>query len=322
MLKYVLKRILIIIPIVLAVIFVLFILIDALPGSNIRQAPIHNNGDALDSVFAFFNAGENLFTRYARYCYNVFFHFDFGQSAATRVSLTGEISRHTRVTLAILAGGAGAATFFGIPIGAYAAVHKNGKRDRIINIVTLIFSAIPNYALALVIALIFVMYLGLLPMMGRYTSPVSYIMPTLTLALGGISLLARMTRASMLEELRQPYIIALRSKGLKKENVVYRHALKNAAVTVISVLGGFFSQLICGTFVVEHFFNIPGIGLYMLRAVGLRDHLEILGCTVTMAVILAAINVATDVLYAFVNPQIRLRYAKGERDALKKTAAE
>ena len=310
MMRYVIKRVLVVVPIVLASIFVLFVLLYALPTSNIRQMPIHGDGDALDAVFAFVDAGENFATKYIRYCYNLFFHFDFGRSSATRLRLSSMLPRYTRTTLTVLASGVGATMLIGIPVGAYTAVHKNSKRDRILNVVTLVFSSIPNYAMALMIALTLVSYLGLLPMMSRYSSPASYIMPTLTIALGGISLIVRMTRASMLEVLQQPYITALRAKGLRGASIVYRHALKNAFVTVASVLGSFISQMIGGTFVVEHFFNMPGLGLYMLRSVGFRDHFEILACTVVMTILLATTNIAADILHAFVNPQIRLRYTK------------
>ena len=313
MIKYAIKRILIVIPIILAVILVLFILLYFISGSSISRMTSYGGGDTLDSIFGFFKLTDNFFTKYIRYCYNVFFHFDFGRSSSTMMRLMGELDYRIRNTVSLLAVGVGATLIIGIPIGAFAAVRKNHMRDRVISVIVMFFSAIPNYALAIAITLFFAVYLRVVPVIITYTSPIAYFLPMLTLSLGGIASIARMTRASMIEELQRPYITALRSKGLKDGSVVYRHALKNALVPVISALGGLIAQLLCGTFVVEHFFNVPGLGSYMLRSVGSRSHLEILGCTVLMTFILAITNIAADVLYSFVNPQIKLRYTKSSK---------
>ena len=309
MVKYAIKRILIIIPIVLAIIFVIFALLYILPGSQIRHMPIYGGGDALDSVFAFFDAGNNLLTKYIRYCYNAFIRFDFGESSQASGVVEMLLPR-ARTTLILLAGSVAALTVVGIPIGVYTAIYEDSPADRIINIVSLVFSSIPSYSMALVIALVFVLYLRVLPMMNQLSSPLAYIMPTLTISLGGIASIARMTRACMIETLEQPYISALIAKGLKEPAIFYRHALKNALIPVISSLGGIISQLICGMFVVEYFFNTPGLGFVMLRSVSTRQHVETLGCVAAMTLILASVNIVIDILTAFINPQIRLQYIR------------
>ena len=311
MIKYIVKRVLLIYLIVLVIIFILFLLLYALPASLVRSMPIYGGGDALDSVFSFFNAGDNFFTKYIRYCYNVIVRFNFGYTVSSSRRLAMELSARLRTTLTILACGVGATLLIGVPLGAYSAVHKNSKRDRIINVVTLFFSAIPSYTIAFLLVVIFSLYLGLVPVLSSYASPVAYFLPTLTITLGGVALISRTTRTSMLEILEQPFITALRSKGLKERHVVYRHAFKSALITILSVLGGLIAQMLCGTFVVELFFNVPGLGSYMLRSVGFRDHIEMLGCTVIMAIVLATTNIIADVAYTFVNPQIRLRYTRG-----------
>ena len=322
MLSFLIKRILLIFVIVLAIILIMFILLYTIPGSFLRFMPINSaDGDMLDTIFEHFNASNNFFTQYIRYCYNVFFRFNLGFSASTNYRLTRELSYRVTNTLAILACGVGATFLLGIPIGVYSAVHRNGKRDRVINTVTLFFSAIPTFAMAMMVVLTLAVYLRVLPVITTYRSPVAYIMPTITISLGGIALIARTTRASMLEVLEQPFITALRSKGLKERDVVYKHAFKNALIPVVSVTGGFISQMFCGTFVVEQFFNVPGLGSYMLRSVGQRDHFEMLGCTVIIAIFLATTNILADIIYAFINPQIRLRYARSESKKLRKEVA-
>ena len=309
MVRYTVKRVLMMIPIILIVTLILFILLYSLTGSSIRLMPAYGGGDALDSMFDFFGAGDNLFTKYIRYCYNVFFHLDLGKSGNGRLDVASELGYRVNNTLLLLASGVGVTLAAGIPIGVYCSMHKDSKGDRIINVVSLFFSSIPNYAVAMSLALIFSVYLRIIPVLSDYTTPTAFILPTLTITLGGVASVSRMTRASMLEVLEQPYITALRSKGLKEAEVVYSHALKNALIPVISILGGLISQLLFGTIVVEYFFNTPALGTYMLRAVSGRDHFAILGCTVVLAVILTVLNIVVDLLYAIASPQIRLRYS-------------
>ena len=316
MLSFIVKRLLLIVVIVLVIILIMFILLYSLPGSSLRYMSIYSrDSDMLDSLFTSMNANDNLFNKYIRYCYNILLRFEFGTSVGTNLRLTRELSYRVRNTLLILACGIAATMLLGIPLGVYIAVHKNGKRDRIINALTLFCSAIPTFAMAMIVVLTLAVYLRLLPVVTTYKSPVAYVMPTITIALGGIALIARTTRASMLEVLEQPFITALRSKGLKERDVVYHHAFKNAMIPVVSVLGGFIAQMLCGTFVVEQFFNVPGLGSYMLRSVGQRDHLDILGCTVVIAVFLASTNILADVIYAYINPQIKLRYVKTKKQS-------
>ena len=297
------------IPIFLGVTLILFALLYMLVGSSIRHMPSYGGGDALDSFFAYLNAGNSFITRYIRYCYNILTKFDFGRSGYTKLYVTFELRYRIRNTLLLLLSGVGATLIVGIPAGVYAAVHKDGKRDRIINIITMFFSSIPSYSIAIVIVLLLAVYWRLLPVISSYNSPQAFIMPTLTVSIGGIASVIRMTRTSMLEELEKPYITALRAKGLKENSVVYRHALKNAMVPIVSTISTLISQLLFGTIVVEYFFNVPGIGTLMLRGVEMRDDTSILGCAVVLAVFITILNIVTDVLYMNVNPQIKVRYS-------------
>ena len=308
MAKYIIKRTLMIFLIILCVTFILFVLLYSLPGSRIRMLPIDGSGDALDAVFSFLNASDNIVTKYIRYCYNDLVHLDFGRTMAGQ-PLFDMFSERTRITLILLTGSVVATLAVGIPAGMYAAVRKDSLGDRAINVLALSFSSIPPYTMAFMVAIFFVLYLRVLPMGHFRITPRVFIMPMITIMLGGIATIARITRTSMLEVLEQPYITALRAKGLKETGVICRHALKNALVPVISVLGGYFGQMLCGTFVAEHFFHIRGLGFSILRAVGMREHYEVLGSAMIVTAILAAMNIVTDILYAFVNPKIRLRYA-------------
>jgi peptide/nickel transport system permease protein len=244
-----------------------------------------------------------------RYIYNIIVYQDFGRSTATRAGLISDISYRIQNTLFLLLSGIGVTMITGIPIGIYAALRKGRAGDRVVSVISLFLSAIPPYSIAMILALVICVYLRLLPILQSYTNPQAYILPAVTIALGGIASVARMARSAMLEVLEQPYITTLRSKGLGERSVVLKHALKNALLPIISTLGGYIAQLLCGTLVVEHFFNVPGLGSFMLSSLSFRDHFEILGCAVILTVILMCMNLVSDILYAFVNPTIRLRYA-------------
>ena len=307
MTRYIIKRLVLIPLTMLVIVLVLFALLYILPTSRIRLMPIYAGGDLLDSVFIYYNAGTNLLTQYIRYCYNIIFHFNFGNSSVG-YALSSTLTSYIRNTVVITLSGIFITLTAGIPVGIYTATHNNSVGSRLITTISLLLSAIPTFAMALMVALVMVLYLGILPMATLVTEPISYIMPTLTIALCGISSIVRMTHASMLEVLDQPYITALRAKGLNEVCVLYRHSLKNALVPVISELGRFCSYLLCGAFVVEHFFNIPGLGYFMLRSVGERNHTEILGCTAVMSFLIILLNTVIDIVYMAVNPRIKLRY--------------
>ena len=308
MVRYIVKRTLLIIPAELVILFIFYALIYTLPASRMMM-PIHQGGDALDSFFRAINAPDNFLAKFVRYIYNIVVYQDFGRSAATRVSIISDMSYRIKNTLFLLLSGVGVTMITGIPIGIYAALRKGRVGDRVVSIISLFLSAIPPYSIAMILALVFCVSLRLLPLLPSYTNPIAYILPAVTIGLGGIASVARMARSSMLEVLEQPYITALRSKGLEERSVVLKHALKNALLPIISTLGGFIAQLLCGTLVVENFFNVPGLGSFMLYSVSSRDHFEILGCAVILTLILMCMNLTSDILYAFVNPKIRLRYA-------------
>lgn len=308
MMRYLTIRFLTIILTVLCVIFILFALLYILPGSYIRMMPIYGGGDALDSVYSALNVTDSLFTKYIRYCYDVCFHFSFASSATTVHHLLGS---RVLTTLLILASGLVATLIVGIPAGVYLAIRNNKTADHILSVVLQLLSSLPSYITSIVVLLIFASYLRIIPVTIYPRNALSYFMPTLTITIGGASSVARMTKANLLDVLGQPYIIALQAKGLQRKSIIYRHALKNALIPIVSYLRGFSAQLICGTLVVERFFSLRGAGTFLLNAVSSRNHFEILACTVILTVVLSLMNVAADVFTAIINPFVRLRYRKG-----------
>lgn len=313
MIIYFIKRALLIIPIILVVILIMFLLLYALPGTNTRQLSSYGGGDVLDSVFKFLNVGDNIATKYVRYCFNVFTKFEFGDSSAFDMPITRELGYRLKLTLLLAGLGLAATLLFGIPAGVFAAVHQGRWQDNAITFFTVLFSSIPSYALGLLLCLFFALKLGWLPPFG-FTGPANLILPTITISAGGIASVARMTRSSMVTVLDQQYIMTLRSKGLRERIVVYGHALKNSLIPVVAVISGLVAQLLCGALIVEIFFSIPGLGSYLVNSISTRDSAQLLGCTVLIAFMLSVVSVLTDMLYAFVNPQFKVQFIKGARD--------
>ena len=306
MIAYLTRRIVRVIVTVLLVVFILFMLLSSLPGSRLRSMPSYGGGDALDKALEFFNAGDGLFTKYLRYCYNVLTKLDFGVSPLTNRQIADNLFKYGRVTTYILVISLALALLIGIPAGAFTAVTKSRTADKTVSIVMLALSSIPSYTIAMMIVLVIVVRFKLLPMNYSTVTPRALLMPALTLILSSAASIARMVRASMRETLEEPFITALRAKGLREDSVVYRHALKNALIPIISTLKGFTVRLLCGTFVIEHFFNIHGLGLFLLRSVNDRYHMEILGCTTIIAFGIAIVSIICDLLYSLADPQIKL----------------
>jgi len=299
-----------IIPVMLGVVFIVFVMLYVLPGPTVNQIPSYGGGDMLDVIFKTLNAENSVGARYIRYCFNAFIRFDFGLPG------TYFIAARVRLTLILVSLGVAAALIIGGLAGVYTAIHHNKWQDHAIMFFVLLFSSIPSFCIAVVLCSIFAVALQVLPLFGIST-PAHYILPTLTLSAGGIATMTRITRASMLEVLSQSYIIALRSKGLKERIVVYLHALRNSLIPVLSMLGTLAAQILFNSFVVEIFFTIPGIGSFLLEAVEKRNHTAVLCSAVIITTILSVVFIATDLLYTLVNPRIKLEYIKHSRKNVK-----
>ncbi len=308
MLWYFTKRILHIFLIVLVVVFIVFLLLYFLPGTDTSQFNSREVSDNLNQVLEYLDGG--FFADYIRYCYNLFIKFDLGVSSY-KTQISQQIALRLRPTF-LLAGISLAATLIiGIPAGIIAAIHKDKWKDNFITVVTVFVSSIPVFLLALILTLIFALKLKWLPVSGLYDVK-SFILPITTLSFGGIAILTKMTRSSMIEVLNKQFITGLRAKGLKEVWVIYCHALKNLLIPVVSVISTLASQLLCGALIVERFFSIPGIGSYMVEAISRRDSAVILGCIVIFTVILSLVAVISDIAYALINPKFRSQYRRHE----------
>jgi peptide/nickel transport system permease protein len=196
------------------------------------------------------------------------------------------------------------AVVLAIPAGVYSATHRNRWSDRLLSLVSLLGLSFPNFALGPVLILFFAIKLAVLPVSGS-GSLAHLVLPAVTMGGALAAILTRMVRTAMLEELGQDYVRTARAKGLSERTVVYRHALRNAMLPVITVLGLQFGALLAGAIVTETIFSWPGIGRLSIQAIANRDYYLVQGCILAIGLTYVAVNFLTDLLYSVVNPRIR-----------------
>lgn len=305
MTRYILKRILMLIPIMLCVILIVYALLYTTVGARKNALSSYGGGDWLDTVFEKLGIEETFVSRYIRYCYKVFFKFDFGVQDGRTV--TSDIRYRMTLTLRLTMWGFAGTLIFGVGIGLFAALRQGSWAENAVMAFITFLSSIPSYTLALMLVLLFALHLNILPAFG-FTRPGSMIMPSLTVAIGGIASTARLTRSSVVEILDQTYVTALHAKGLGKRSIIFVHVLKNAMVPVVSNLTIVMSQMLCGAIVVERFFSLPGLGTMLLTAVTSRNQTNLLAASVIIAFMLVSVNILADIIYTFLNPQMRTQF--------------
>jgi len=193
----------------------------------------------------------------------------------------------------------------GIPLGIWSALHQGKWQDNFSMILATIFITIPSFVLAVLLLYFFAVKLQMLPVMGL-DMPSAYILPVFSLSAYSISFIARLIRSSMIEALSQDYIRTAKAKGLSRVIVVYKHALKNSLIPVVTYLGPLVAGVLTGSFVIEKIFTIPGMGGYYVTSISNRDYSLIMGTTIFYAAFLILMNLIVDIIYVFIDPRIKL----------------
>jgi peptide/nickel transport system permease protein len=231
-------------------------------------------------------------------------HGDLGRSIRYNQTVTKLIAQRYPYTLRLTLASLFVAIILSIPAGVRSAQRRNRWDDRLLSVVSLFGLSFPNFALGPILILLFAIKLGWLPVSGA-GSFANLVLPALTMGSALAAILTRMVRTSMLEELSQDYIRTARAKGLPERTVVYRHALRNAMIPVLTVLGLQFGALLAGAIVTEKIFSWPGIGRLTVDAISARDYFLVQGCILAIGLTYVAVNFLTDVLYSVANPRIR-----------------
>ena len=305
-----LRRILVTLPVLWVVVSVVFLLIHLVPGDPIVQ--MLGEGATASDVSALRHAygfDLPLGQQYANYWRGIG-HADLGQSLRMHDSVLHLVAQRYPYTLELTASALLIGMLLAFPAGVASALHRNGWQDRLLGVVSLAGLSFPNFALGPLLILFFSIYLGWLPVSGAGTGGVSLfshlVLPAVTLGSGLAAILTRMIRTAMLEELSQDYIRTARAKGLSERVVVYRHALPNALIPVLTVLGLQFGSLLSGAIVTETIFSWPGIGRLTLSAISNRDYALVQGCILAVGLTYVGVNLLTDVAYTVANPRLRV----------------
>lgn len=313
MIRYILKRLLIMIPIVLGVTVLIFTIMFFTPGdpaviilgANASQDQLAEKRDEL-------GLNDGYFVRLGEYLKNVFLKFDFGRSYINNRSVSEEITNRFPRTCTIAFFSVLIALTFGIPLGITASVNQYTWKDHFSMFAALVGVSMPGFWVGLLLVLLFALKLGWLPASG-IAGAKNYIMPCIACSLGGMAMTARQTRSSMLEVIRSDYIVTARAKGQTERKVIYRHALKNALIPVITEAGTSFGLMLGGALVIETVFTIPGLGTYMTSAISSRDYPAIQGAVVFLAIVFSLVMLLVDLFYAFIDPRIRSQYQGARR---------
>ena len=283
---------------------VVFLLIHLVPGDPI-QAMLGEGAAGADLQAARHSYGLNLplHTQYIHYWRNVL-HGDLGQSIRFSDNVGHIVAARYPFTLKLTLASLFVAIVISIPAGVRSAQRRNRWDDRVLGFASLLGLSFPNFALGPVLILFFAVKLGWLPVSGS-GSLAHLVLPAITMGGALAAILTRMVRTSMLEELSQDYIRTARAKGLSERTVVYKHALRNAMIPILTVIGLQFGALLAGTIVTETIFSWPGIGRLTVQAISNRDYYLVQGCILAIGLTYIAVNLLTDLLYNVANPRIR-----------------
>jgi peptide/nickel transport system permease protein len=298
------RRLLYTLPVLWVVVSLVFLLIHMVPGDPVAQM-LGEGASAADLVELRHQYGLDLplGLQYVRYWRGVL-HGDLGQSLRLHDSVSHLIAARYPYTAELTIVALVVALATSIPLGVVAALHRGQWRDSLVGVVSLLGLSFPAFALGPLAILLVSIRLGWLPVSGA-GSPAHLVLPAVTMGAGLAAILTRMVRTAMLEELGQDYIRTARAKGLPERTVLYRHALRNALIPIVTLVGLQFGALLAGAIVTETIFSWPGIGRLTVAAISNRDYLLVQGCILAVGLTYVLVNLATDVLYAALNPRIR-----------------
>lgn len=320
MMRYILKRLLMMIPVLFGVAFVIFTMLYFTPGDPAVQ--ILGEGATPEAIAALreeLGLNAPFVVRFFNYIKDLVWYGDLGISYSTNRPVIDEILSRFPTTLELAALSVLIATFIGVFCGIIAAVRQYSIYDNVATVVSLIGASMPNFWQGIMMILLFSVYLGWLPASG-FDSPICWIMPAMTIGTSTAASIMRMTRSSMLEVIRKDYIRTARAKGQSEFVVIFHHALKNAMIPVLTTIGLSFGRMMGGAVLTESIFAIPGLGSLIVNAIKARDYPVVQGGVLFIAFVFGFVNLFVDILYAFCDPRIKAMYGSGKKR--KKEAAK
>jgi peptide/nickel transport system permease protein len=311
MIKYMIRRLITMIPIIIGVALVVFSIMEMTPGDPASMM-LGDNASPQD-ILAFnarYGLDKPFIFRFFNYVLQLFTKLDFGTSWLTSRPVLGTLKERVPITLIIAISSIAFASLIGVSLGVISAVKQYSKLDYIARVTAMVLAAVPVFWLGMMLALLFALKLGWLPSSGT-GSWKNYILPMMTLGFPYSARILRSTRSYMLEAVRQDFIRTARAKGVPERVAIWKHAFTNACLPIINTIGVYIGALLGGAVVTENVFGCNGLGSFIINSVKRKDIPAVTGGTVFLAIIFSLILLTVDILYAVVDPRIKARYTKG-----------
>jgi len=305
MLKFILKRILFLIPTILGVIFIVCVLMDLTPSDAVDMHFASASEEVKEAKREELGLNDPLLIRYVKYVRDIVTKGSLGVSMMSGQPVMSELMTRFPVTLLLTFISIFLGILIGIPLGVISAVKQYTAADSIILTISMVSISFPNFWLALLLILFFSVNLGWLPTSGIMTWT-GWIMPVIVTTFSCLASFVRITRSSMLEVIRQDFVRTAKAKGQKARVITVKHVLRNALIPVITQVAGQIGALLGGALIVESIFSLPGIGQYLVSAINDRNYPSVLGGVVLLAFVYTIINLIVDILYTVVDPRLKM----------------
>lgn len=322
MLKYIVRRLLLIIPVLLGAIIIIFTInhFSTTNPAMIKLGLSANNEELLAEMEHEMGLDRPYIVQLGEYLWDLC-HGDLGDSYVYAKTVSELLGSRIPNTLKISIGAMVIAVALGIPLGLISALHQNSFIDYATSILAILLNAIPGFLVAVVLMQVFGVSLKWLPVSGA-ESWRHFVLPIVASSVGSLAQNARMTRSSVLEVIRQDYVRTARSKGIDESTVISRHVLKNALIPILTTVGNGLGAAMAGSILVELIFQIPGMGTLINQSINNKDFITVQGCVVVCAIVVSVMNLITDLAYAAVDPRIKAQYSVGSKKKDKQNAAK
>lgn len=314
MAKYIIKRLIMCIIVILCASFIVFTIMYFIPGDPAdlmlpADATYQQKLEWRDK----YGLNDPYLVQLGNYLFKAFLQFDFGASYKTSAPVLGDLLSRMPLTLGVGFSAIILSSLIGIPLGIAAGL-TNGKWQSVtLSVFAIVCVSVPDFWLALLLMMLLAVKLGILPLMG-VSSLSCFVMPVMALAIGPIGGILRQMRSGLLDVINSDYVITARAKGVPERRVTVRHMLPNALIPVITIIGAHCARIVGGTVIIEQIFSIPGVGQYMLNAINNRDYPVVRGSVIILSAVTSLIMLIVDLIYAAIDPRIKAQYSgKGKR---------
>lgn len=322
MLKYIVRRLLLIIPVLLGAIIIIFTInfFSTTDPAMIKLGMQAQNEELLAEMRADMGLDRPYIVQLGNYLWDLL-HGDLGDSYIYSKTVWELMAPRIPNTLKISVCALILATLLGVPLGLVSALHQNTAIDYAASIFSILLNAIPGFLVGVVLMIVFAVNLKWFPVSGA-EGWTSFVLPIIASAIGPVAQNSRMTRSAVLEVIRQDYVRTARAKGIAESKVITRHVLKNALIPIITMIGNGLGASMASTILVEMIFQIPGMGTLINSSISSKDFITVQGCVLVCAIVVSVMNLLTDLAYAAVDPRIKAQYTAGSKKKKKSNSAE